>query len=177
MAAARRVGLPIGPARALRVLSLARQGESGTEVPLGNGWRAELAFGRTRLVRADQVHVEPWSLEGDRGEGRWGRWRFRWRPESAPELQERAALTAWFAQGSLQVRRWTAGDKVRPLAGSGRRLVVRCFQDARVPRRERDDWPVFARQDDVVWIPGVCRSDALLPAAGTEAIRVDAHYA
>jgi hypothetical protein len=28
-----------------------------------------------------------------------------------------------------------------------------------------------------VWVPGVCRSDALLPEPGTEAVRVDAEYA
>jgi tRNA(Ile)-lysidine synthase len=92
-------------------------------------------------------------------------------------VQDRAALTAWFPPDSLVVRAWVAGEKLRPLAGSGRRLVVRCFQDARVPRRRRETWPVLARHHDVVWIPGVCRSDALLPAAGTEAIRVDAQYA
>jgi hypothetical protein len=28
-----------------------------------------------------------------------------------------------------------------------------------------------------VWVPGVWRSDALLPEPGTEAVRVDADYA
>jgi tRNA(Ile)-lysidine synthase len=177
MAAARRAGLQLGPARAARVLELAAGGESGTELPLGRGWRAEVAFGRLRLVRVESPVAAPWPIEGESGEGQWGRWRFRWRPEAAPTRQERAALTAWFPPASLLVRGWLAGDKVRPLAGSGRRLVVRCFQDARVPRRRRESWPVLAGHEDVVWIPGVCRSDALLPVAGTEAIRVDALYA
>ena len=36
---------------------------------------------------------------------------------------------------------------------------------------------LLARNDEIIWIPGVCRSDALLPAPGTEALRVDAEYA
>ncbi|MFL5496617.1 MAG: tRNA lysidine(34) synthetase TilS, partial [Gemmatimonadales bacterium] len=188
MAVARRVGCRLGPARAERLLALARRGASGAVVPLGGEWKAELAFGRLRLLRSPSgEHLAPadaWALDGESGEGSWGGWRIRWNRELAPESQARAALSAWFAPDPLPaeaqplaVRRWRPGEKVRPLAGVGRRLIVRCFQDARIPRTRRSEWPVLARQDDVVWIPGVCRSDALLPACGTEALRVDAEYA
>jgi tRNA(Ile)-lysidine synthase len=181
MAVARRVGCRLGPARARRLLELARRGGSGAVVPLGGEWKAELAFGRLRLLRAPAdghlAPVEARPLDGESGEAAWGGWRIRWGRETAPELQPRASLSAWFAPEALSIRRWVPGEKVRPLAGVGRRLIVRCFQDARIPRTRRGEWPVLARQDDVVWIPGVCRSDALLPARGTEAIRVDAEYA
>jgi hypothetical protein len=36
---------------------------------------------------------------------------------------------------------------------------------------------VLAQSEDVIWIPGVCRSDVRLPARGSEALRVDAEYA
>jgi tRNA(Ile)-lysidine synthase len=181
MAVARRAGCRLGSVRARRLVELVRRSGSGALVPLGGGWRAELAFGRLRLLRTPTgEHIapgEPWMLEGGSGEGWWGRWRIRWGTESAPELQPRASLSAWFAPEALSIRGWLPGEKVRPLAGVGRRLIVRCFQDARIPRTRRGEWPVLAREDDVVWIPGVCRSDALLPARGTEAIRVDAEYA
>jgi tRNA(Ile)-lysidine synthase len=181
MAAARRVGCRLGPTRAERLLQLVRRGGSGALVPLGSEWRAELAFGRLRLLRTpSSQHIPPAdarALVGESGEAAWGGWRIRWARDTAPELQPRASLSAWFAPESLSIRRWLPGEKVRPLAGVGRRLIVRCFQDARIPRTRRGDWPVLARQDDVVWIPGVCRSDALVPARGTEAIRVDAEYA
>lgn len=178
MAAARRAGCPVGPARAERVWDLARAGNSGSEVPLARGWKAELSFGRLRLVRPSLSPSEaPWTLAGDRGEGRWGGWRIRWRRETTPEGQESSALTAWFSGDGLTVRGWAPGERLRPLARSGRRRVVRCFQEARVPRSQRSGWPILARQDEVVWIPGVCRSDALLPAPGAEALRVDAEHA
>jgi len=154
------------------------RGASGTSVPLASGWRAELAFDRLRLVPGPPATPpDHWSVEGESGEAEWGPWQIRWRREPAPGMQSRTALTAWFTPGPLTLRHWAPGDRVRPLAGTGRRLLVRCFQDARVPRGRRADWPVLAGADAVVWVPGVCRSDALLPAAGTEALRIDAAHA
>ena len=177
IAAARRAGFPVGPGRASRAWRLAVAGASGREVPLGGGWRAELSFGRLRIVRSATEPAGVLRLEGRSGEAIWGAWRVTWRGDTAPERQDRASHTAWFSGDGLVVRSWLPGDKVRPLAGAGRRLVVRCFQDARVPRRSRAEWPVFAAPDMVVWIPGVCRSDALLPPAGAEALRVDVEHA
>jgi tRNA(Ile)-lysidine synthase len=178
IAAARRAGFPMGPGRAARARRLAVEGASGREVPLGGGWRAERSFDRLRIVRsaiATDAGVLP--LAGRRGEAQWGEWRISWRPDTTPERQDRSSRTAWFSSDGLVVRSWVPGDKVRPLAGAGRRPVVRCFQDARVPRRSRAEWPVLAATDLVVWIPGVCRSDALLPPAGAEALRVDVEHA
>jgi tRNA(Ile)-lysidine synthetase-like protein len=60
-----------------------------------------------------------------------------------------------------------------PLGGTGRRLAVRCFQDAQVPVHERAAWPLIEADGRLAWIPGVCRSWELLPAAGQPAIRVE----
>jgi tRNA(Ile)-lysidine synthetase-like protein len=63
MAAARRARCPVGLTRAQRVLGLARAGISGSEVPLARGWKAELSFGRLRLVRPRVSTVQaPWTL-------------------------------------------------------------------------------------------------------------------
>ncbi len=178
IATARRAGFPMGPGRAARARDLAVSGESGREVPLGRGWRAELSFGRLRIVReGDGPPSGVVALAGQRGEAVWGEWRITWRPGTAPDRQDRSSRTAWFTGDGLVVRSWVPGEKVRPLAGAGRRLVVRCFQEARVPRRSRAQWPVLAASEMVVWIPGVCRSDALLPPAGAEALRVDVEHA
>jgi len=180
LALGRRLGRPIGQARAGRVLQLLASGTSGARVPLGSDLEAELTFGRLRLAPLDQsAQFGPLPLEGERGEQSWGRWRFRWQPASAPEQQGRAGLHAWFIPPSapLSVRSWRPGERLRPMGGSGRRLLVRCFQEARVPRSLRASWPVLTLDDHVVWVPGVCRSDARIPPRGTEALRVDAEYA
>jgi tRNA(Ile)-lysidine synthase len=178
LAAARRAGCQLGPSRVGRVLSLVKRGVSGSRVPLGGAWTAELAFGRLRICRNVQTSDRSaWALEGLSGLGSWGRWSFRWSLAMAPDQQERTGLSAWFTSDSLTVRAWSPGEKLKPLGGTGRRLVVRCFQEVRVPRSRRVSWPVLAQNQEIIWIPGVCRSDALLPAAGTEALRVDAEYA
>ena len=178
LALARRVGCPLGPTRTQRVISLIRTGSSGDRVPLGASWTAELSFGRLLIRPAiEEPAPPPWALAGHEGSGAWGRWRFRWRRAAAPKQQERSGLSAWFTLDPLTVRGWIPGDKVRPLGGAGRRLIVRCFQDARVPRSSRQSWPVLTGTDDIVWVPGVCRSDVRVPPAGVEALRVDAQYA
>jgi tRNA(Ile)-lysidine synthase len=177
LAAARRIGCRLGPSRVGRICALLKSGVSGARVPLGARWTAELTFGRLRLAADESPGVDAWTLEGGRGERAWGRWRFRWELATAPEQQDRVGLSAWFTPDSLTVRAWAPGEKLKPLGGTGRRLIVRCFQEVRVPRSRRGSWPVLAQYDDVIWIPGVCRSDARVPARGTEALRVDAEYA
>ena len=177
MSAARRAGCRLGPARVGRVMRLVARGASGARVPLGEGWLAELAFDRLIVTHGETGASAPsWPLQGTEGQGVWGRWRVRWSREPAPERQERTGLAAWFAPAPLVVRPWTPGERIRPLGGTGRRLLVRCFQDARVPRSRRASWPVLAGPGGVVWVPGVSRSDALLPQPGTEAVRVDAEH-
>jgi tRNA(Ile)-lysidine synthase len=51
----------------------------------------------------------------------------------------------------LWVRSWRAGDR---LATKGRK-VQDLFVDAKVPRSEREAWPLVVRGDDVVAVPGI----------------------
>lgn len=177
-AVARRAGGVVGPRHAARAVRLAGRGQSGQWLQLGGGWMAELAFGRMHLRRWSQLPApEPALIEGASGELPWGAWRLQWRTEPAPAEQFRSALTAWFTTTGLLVRPWRRGDRVHPLGGTGHRLAVRCFQDARVPLGRRARWPMLEAEGQLAWIPGVCRSDQLVPSPGSEALRIDAHFA
>jgi tRNA(Ile)-lysidine synthase len=177
-ALARKLGCTLGLARLQRVLELLESGRSGSRVPLGSQWNAELAFDRLRIyVRPEPALEAPWAMTMPSGEGAWGRWRFRWEVANAPPQHQRSGRTAWFTLDPLTVRAWHPGEKVKPLGGQGRRLVVRCFQEERVPRSRRGSWPVLTQQDDLIWIPGICRSAVRVPAPGSQALRVDADYA
>ena len=177
MAIARRCGISLGPARAKRVTQLLRSGTSGSHVPLGGPWIAELSFGRVHFARSQRSRpVDPQTLAGHLGSAEWAGWRFSWAPAIAPEQQDRMAMTAWFAPGSLLVRPWRHGVCMRPRGGRRRRLA-RCFQEARIPRSRRPGWPALESAGSVVWVPGVCRSDLLMPGPGAEALRVDAQLA
>ncbi len=174
---ARRAGCPLGPARAARVVAWLPGAGSGASLPLGGLWLAEVAFGRLRLVRRPAAAPAARELEGTGGELAWGAWRLSWRTEPAPPVQPRDGWTAWVIPGGVTLRARAAGDRLHPLGGAGRRLVVREMQDRKVPRSRRAGWPLLAREDEVLWVPGVCRAAAALPAAGTDALRVDVAHA
>jgi tRNA(Ile)-lysidine synthetase-like protein len=94
--------------------------------------RLDLGGGVTAVREHDSVWLEraPVSLEG---EVRWGRWRI-----SADEK-------------GLKVRGWRPGDR---LAGRGKKIQD-VFVDAKVPRSQREAWPLVVRGADVVAVPGI----------------------
>lgn len=180
-AMARRIGLTLGADRSVRALDFIRSGQSGSAIELGGGWFLELEFGRARLIRKPgrekpvTAAGAPLEMSGERGDVELGRWNLHWKLERAPRMPTRDGLAAWFIPGALRVRSWQAGDTIRPLKGSGSRLVVKCFQEAEVARKERAEWPVLLdAAGQVVWVPGVCRSESMVPEPGAEALRVDA---
>jgi tRNA(Ile)-lysidine synthase len=171
-AVARRAGLALGPSRARRVVDLARKGTSGRLVELGAGWCAELAFGRLRFFRAAGVPGAVALLAAE-GSVSWGGWRIRWRPDRTPSRQPRDGSVAWFIPESMSVRGPAVGDRLVPLGGTGHRPVARCLQEAKVPRGRRAGWPLVVAGPNVLWIAGICRAAAAVPAEGEEAVRVE----
>ncbi len=105
--------------------------------------RLDLGGGLTAVREYDQVWLErtPVALEG---EVRWGRWRI--------ESQ----------LSGLKVRAWRAGDR---LAGRSKKIQD-VFVDAKIPRTERETWPLVVRGDDVIAVPGV------IDAQGVQATRI-----
>lgn len=168
----RRIGCLIGERRAERLRRLAQDGRSGRWVPLGSRFRAELTFGRLRLHRVSEA-PPGMRLDAPMGEAHWGDWSVRWSRGAAPAAQGRVGMTAWFAADALGLRPPAPGDRIRPIGGRGTRPLARCFQEAKVPRGRRGGWPVLESDGSAVWVPGVCRADALVPEPGAEALRVD----
>jgi tRNA(Ile)-lysidine synthase len=94
--------------------------------------RVDLGDGRVAVREYDDVWLERSSVRLDR-EVRWGRWKLRPRREG------------------LHVRGWRAGDRL-----AARNLKVQdLFVDAKVPRSEREAWPLVVRGDEVVYVPGI----------------------
>jgi len=171
-AAARRSGLVLGVRRARQLVELTRR-PSGRRLPLGDGWMAEVAFDRlrvTRAVRDAAVEVVP---TGERGSAVFGEFRVAWTPDPAPARLPRAEWTTWIAGANWEVRPPRPGDRLVPLGGIGRRPLRRMLMEARVPRSDRPGYPVVARGETILWVPGICRSADDLPRPGTRAVRVD----
>jgi tRNA(Ile)-lysidine synthase len=104
--------------------------------------RVDLGSGRVAVREYESVWLERSPVRLDH-ELRWGRWTLRPR------------------RGGLVVRGWRAGDR---LAERGRK-VQDLFVDAKVPRSEREAWPLVVRGDEVVAVPG------LVEAEGVTAVR------
>jgi tRNA(Ile)-lysidine synthase len=177
-AAARRAGLVLGPRRARALIALAAR-PSGRRMAWKRGetgaWCAEVAFERLAVRREAGAADEAVVAAAPRGSAVFGEFRVEWRPEPAPSRVERAAWTTWVAAGedAWLLRAPRRGDRVAPLGGVGRRPVRRLLMEARVPRSERGHYPVVASGETILWVPGICRSAAALPRAGTPAVRLD----
>src|SRR6267143_2441807 len=175
-AAARRVGLVLGPTRAGQLVTLAQR-PSGRRLQLGGGWWAEVAFDRLHVSRDACRDVER-ALErvwpaGERGSARFGEFEITWSPASAPAQIERATWTTWLDSAAWEVRRPARGDSLVPLGGVGHRPLRRLLMEARVPRSARSRYPVVSRGATILWVPGICRSAEGVPAPGTRAVRLD----
>jgi tRNA(Ile)-lysidine synthase len=175
-AAARRVGLVLGPTRARQLVAFAQR-PSGRRLPLGDGWSAEVAFDQLRVGR-DAAHAVDCALEriwpsGERGTARFGGFDIAWAPASAPAQIERATWTTWLDSTAWEVRRPERGDSLVPLGGVGHRPLRRLLMEARVPRSARPSYPVVSRGATILWVPGICRSAEGVPAPGTRAVRLD----
>ena len=177
-AAARRVGLVLGPAKARRLIALAER-PSGRRLSLGDRWSADVTFDRLEVRRAAGEgadvdcaleHVWP---SGERGSALFGDFEIRWSPASAPMQMERATWTTWVDSAAWEVRGPARGDSLVPLGGVGHRPLRRLLMEGRVPRSERPRYPVVSRGETILWVPGICRSAAGVPAPGTRAVRLD----
>ena len=163
----------MAPAAAARLARFACEADSGRRLALGAGLVAEAAFD-TLVVGRNVPAPAVVTLDAASGEALFGPLVLAWRSEPAPATVPRSGWTTWLVSGSLVVRPAHAGDRVAPLGGVGRRKVARLLMEARVPRSVRAAYPVVASGDDVVWVPGICRSAAGIPDPGREAVRIDA---
>ena len=94
--------------------------------------RVDLGSGRVAVREYESVWLEHSPVRLDR-EVRWGSWTLR------PK------------RDGLHVRGWRAGDRL-----ASRNLKVQdLFVDAKIPRSEREAWPLVVRGDEVVYVPGI----------------------
>src|SRR5439155_14566473 len=162
-------GLVLATRRARRLLALADR-PSGRRVALGAGWVAEVAFDRLRVYRSSPGAASPVVASREKGSAVFGGFRVEWAPGPAPARLPRSDWTTWIAGSSWEVRALRPGDRLVPVGGVGHRPVRRLLMEARVPRSSRASYPVVARGETILWVPGICRSAADLPRPGTRAV-------
>jgi tRNA(Ile)-lysidine synthase len=132
-------------------------------IPLAGGWCLEATRDAYILYKPVATSSVPAMLLPQHGALDWGRFRFRVGTAAEHDSPWTAAIAS--TDGSF-VRAWSAGDRLAPAAGQGRRRVKRYLSDVGMQGGERTGWPVVVVGDDVLWIPGVRRSDAATDRSG-----------
>jgi tRNA(Ile)-lysidine synthetase-like protein len=100
--------------------------------------RVDLGGGVQAVREHERLWLESGPLELE-GEVRWGTWKIESRLPG------------------LKVRGWRPGDR---LAGR-RKKVQDVFVDAKIPRSDREAWPLVVRGDDVVAVPGIVEAEGV----------------
>jgi len=71
-------------------------------------------------------------------------------------------------KGELQVRTRKKGEIIKPLGLKGSKKVKELFIDAKIPKLDRESYPIITYQNEILWIPGVVRSNIALINEKTE---------
>jgi tRNA(Ile)-lysidine synthase len=83
-----------------------------------------------------------------------------WLERGPVELRGEVAWGGWVIHSELpglMVRGWRPGDR---LAGRTKKIQD-VFVDAKIPRSDREGWPLVVRGDEVVAVPGVIEADGI----------------
>jgi tRNA(Ile)-lysidine synthase len=107
------------------------------DAPVG-AKRVDLGGGVQAVREHERLWLEQGPVDLD-GAVQWGEW---WISSTLP---------------GLKVRGWRAGDR---LAGRSRK-VQDVFVDAKIPRSDREGWPLVVRGDAVVAVPGIVEAEGV----------------
>lgn len=171
---ASRVGLALDARGTRRAAEFTIAGRVGSRIQISGGWELVRSRSRFELQRAPRgVPSRPALSFG--APMTWDRWSFSTKEADAP----RDAWTATLPKDDpLQIRGWRAGDRMRVFQRG--RLIARkvkyFLSDAGISGHIRARWPVVVAGDEVVWIPGVRRSDAATVRSGRPVVTYVCDY-
>ena len=145
---------------------------------VGGGMRFVRRYDRWDIAPIPRGEASPaWTATANGWEGPAG-WRIARRLDIATHCKTPDLWTAGFAggewMGACTVRCRRPGDRIH-LLGCGTRKVKKLFIEARIPSEARETWPLVVFADEVLWVPGLGRSDRyLLPPEGGPALVLSA---
>jgi tRNA(Ile)-lysidine synthase len=142
---------------ALAQLAASTDGSRSLDLP---GGRALREYATLRIASGNDTMPKDAPMTLERGRTLdWHGWRFAF----VIELDEEAQV-AYVDAEHVIVRGRRPGDR---LSGTRGAKVQDVLTDAKVPARERDNWPLVTVDDAVVWIPGITPP----PRSGRSALR------
>ena len=169
-ALAARAGVVLDHRGTRRLAAFTSSGRAGARVQLSGGW--EVLRRRDGFVLRRETPASPNRAPAClAGELRFGDWYFCRADASRSGEVDAHASSMWVAalpaDRTVTVREWQPGDRLAHggKAGAARR-VKRFFAEAGIAGPDRAGWPVVLVDDEIVWIPGVRRSDAATVRSG-----------
>ena len=163
-----------GATRAAEIWRLVDEPEGGV-VELGGGVEAQVEHGHVRFTRRP-ARAEPaeatLTVPGRLPLRHLGGPR-RARAERAgrPTAPTSRCSTRRALGGSLTVRAWRDGDRMRPLGLGGTKSLQDLFTDRKVPRSLRHALPVVTSEGRIAWIAGVAVSEEFAARPGARSPR------
>ena len=136
------------------MLKVAGPGRGGRGVDLPGGLRFRIVGGHMQVVPSNTA-ADPVRLEVGRCAG--------CSDEHVAHLHVGLDLT---------LGRRRPGLRMKPLGGRGTRKLQDIFVDARVPREDRDTWPLVFAGERLAWIPGVAVEADLASPPGAASLHV-----
>jgi tRNA(Ile)-lysidine synthetase-like protein len=137
------------------MLGLTGSGRGGRGVDLPAGLRFRIVGGRMGVIRSQPAHL------------------------LRPRLEVKACggcddAAAAHLHGGLDLHLGyrKPGLRMRPVAGRGTRKLQDIFVDARVPREDRDAWPLVFAGEKLAWIPGLGVDAELSTSPGETGLHV-----
>ena len=159
-AVAARAGVTLDRRGTERLARFTKEAAVGDRMQLSGPVDVVRRRGTIALLREKRPIAPPASLNDGTV---WGGWRFR--IDTAPDVVKNGSIIApWSAQldvqSGLRIRAWTPGDRMQAAGDAVPRRVKRFLRDAGLAGPDRQGWPVVLAGEEIVWIPGVRRSDA-----------------
>jgi tRNA(Ile)-lysidine synthetase-like protein len=171
---ASRAGVTLDRRGARRAVEFTRSGKVGGRIQLSGGW--ELVRSRDRFELRSLLSSAP--IDGARpleSPMTWGRWVFASIGAAPAADPWRISVPAGLA---LWVRAWNPGDRL--VIRHGDHLIARkvkyFLSDAGISGHIRARWPVVVAGNEIVWIPGVRRSDAAAARPGRPVVTYACDY-
>ena len=102
----------------------------------------------------------------------WMPWiKLEWDNPPTPEQWDTSSFEEFFTDDLIHIKvyiqEWSCGDRMDPM-GKSKHLVSDLLKDAGVPAVIRPHYPVVRTDDDIIWIPGIRRSNKYTVSQNTK---------
>jgi tRNA(Ile)-lysidine synthase len=166
------------------ILNAVRTSAKDSRISLPFGFEAEISENKITILPAKKNDTEKgfefsFEIPGEIEIPDIGRsWRIEIKIYSAPLLEESLLnpLIGIFDvdrfSSPVSVRNRRDGDRMQPLGMQGTKKLQDIFMDKKIPKRRREELPVFTSGGEIFWIPGIASGERFKVTDKTKKVAV-----